>query len=114
MLRPLVKSKIHRASVTETDLTYEGSITVDAELLDRADIAPFERVQVVNVNNGNRLETYAIAGNEGEVCLNGAAARCAEVGDKVIIISYGIYEEIAEHEPTILHVDETNTTVTVR
>lgn len=109
MHRTLLKSKIHRARVTATDKAYEGSITVDSELLAAADIVPHERVQVVNVTTGGRFETYAIAGDDGEVCLNGAAARLAEPGDIVIIMSYARYAEDERHEPSIVFVDEMNT-----
>jgi aspartate 1-decarboxylase len=109
MHRILLKSKIHRARVTATDKTYEGSITVDTELLAAADIVPHERVQVVNVTTGERFETYAIAGDDGEVCLNGAAARLAEPGDIVIIMSYARYAEDEHHDPSIILVDEMNT-----
>jgi aspartate 1-decarboxylase len=109
MKRTLLKSKIHRARVTATDKAYEGSITIDRELLAAAAIAPHERVQVVNVTTGGRFETYAITGDHGEVCLNGAAARLAEPGDIVIIMSYGVYDEDEQPDPTIVSVDETNT-----
>ena len=108
MERELLKSKIHRARVTETDLAYEGSVTIGRDLLDAAEIAPYERVQVVNVTNGERLETYAIEGDDGEVCLNGAAARRGEVGDVVILISYAIYPEREAADPTIVRVDDRN------
>lgn len=108
MRRELLKSKIHRARVTETDTEYEGSITVGQDLLEAADLAVYEKVQVVNVTNGERLETYAIEGDSGEICLNGAAARLAEVGDCVIVMSYAHYEEPVHHEPTVVHVDEHN------
>src|ERR1700733_10209851 len=89
MIRSMCKSKIHRATITEANLHYEGSITVDATLLEAADIVPYEMVQVLNINNGERFETYAIPGPKGSgvICLNGAAARLGVVGDKVIIIS---------------------------
>jgi aspartate 1-decarboxylase len=106
MYRHMMKSKIHNAVVTQADLRYVGSITIDTDLLERADILPDEKVQVVNNNNGARLETYVIAGERGSgvVCLNGAAARLAQVGDTVIIISYGVYseEEIRAHRPVVL------------
>ena len=112
MLRTMCKSKIHRATVTEANLNYAGSITIDADLLERADILPYEMVQVVNVNNGERFETYAIAGaaGSGVVCLNGAAARLAVPGDIVIIMAYGLYDaaEIAGWEPRIVRVDADN------
>lgn len=108
MKREMFKSKIHRARITESDLHYEGSITVGADLLEAAEIDEYERVQVVNVNNGERLETYTIEGDSGEICLNGAAARLGEVGDTVIIISYGIYDEDENPDPTVVKVDEEN------
>ncbi len=108
----MCKSKIHRAIVTEANLFYTGSITIDRRLMEEADIYPFERVQVANLNNGERLETYAIEGPEGSgvVCLNGAAARCAEVGDPVLIISYAVMEnkDAASVQPRIVHVDQKN------
>lgn len=112
MLRTICKSKIHRARVTEANLHYVGSITIDQELLEAADIAPYERVQIVNVNNGARFETYAMQGapGSGEICVNGAAARLAAVGDIVIIISYALMndEELARHVPNVVFVEETN------
>jgi len=108
----MLKAKIHRLRVTEADLYYEGSITIDQELLDTAGILPYEKVQVVNVNNGNRLETYTIPGEAGErtVCLNGPAARLAAEGDEVIVISYARLTptEAREHHPRVVHVDENN------
>lgn len=95
MLRTMGKSKIHGATVTQTELQYEGSITIAADLMALADILPGERVQVVNMSNGNRLETYVITGQAGDgvICLNGPAARLASVGDIVHIISYALYED---------------------
>src|SRR5919109_939993 len=95
MLRTMCKGKIHRATVTQADLNYVGSITIDQDLLDAANIYPYEKVQVVNINNGSRLETYTIAGERGSgvICLNGAAARLNSEGDLVIIISYALYDE---------------------
>lgn len=106
----MCKSKIHRATLTGADLNYEGSISVDIELLKASDILPFEKVQVVNINNGARLETYAIEGGPGEIQLNGAAARLGAVGDKVIIISYAEYEdaELDNLTPRLVFVDENN------
>ncbi len=106
----MLKSKIHRATVTDANPDYVGSVTVDVRLLELADIAEFEQVQVLDVSNGVRLETYAILGGPGEVCLNGAAARLIDPGDTVIIVSYADYDE-AELEgfrPTIVHVDDRN------
>lgn len=112
MLVQLFKAKIHRATVTQADLNYMGSITIDEDLLDATDILPNERVQIVNNNNGERLETYVIKGERGSgvICLNGAAARKVAVGDKVIIISYGFIErELAKtYEPKIVFVDDDN------
>lgn len=108
----MLKAKLHRLRVTEADLYYEGSITVDRELLDTAGILPYEKVQVVNVNNGNRLETYTIPGQEGDrtVCLNGPAARLAAPGDEVIVIAYAQLtpKEARQHHPRVVHVDENN------
>lgn len=107
-----MKSKIHRATVTRTNLEYKGSITIDEELAKRADLVENELVQIVNVNNGARFETYVILGEAGSRCieLNGAAARLAEPGDIVIIISYGMFDakETELHKPVILMVDEHN------
>jgi len=112
MIRILCKSKLHRATVTASNLEYEGSLTVDKELLAAADILPYERVQVVNINNGARFETYIIEGESGSgtICVNGAAARLAEPGDKVIIISYGMVgqEEVKDFTPRIILLDEKN------
>jgi aspartate 1-decarboxylase len=112
MLRTMCKGKIHRATVTQADLNYVGSITIDQDLLDAANIYPYEKVQVVNINNGSRLETYTIAGARGSgvICLNGAAARLNAPGDLVIIISYAQFdeEEIHDLEPHIVFVDADN------
>lgn len=112
MLRVLMKSKIHGATVTEANLRYTGSITIDKNLLKASDICPFERVQIVNLHNGTRVETYVLEGQAGSgtICMNGAAARWAEVGDKVIIISYSILssKEIKKHKPQVIFVDEKN------
>lgn len=112
MLVQAFKAKIHRATVTEANLNYVGSITIDENLLDATGILPYERVQIVNINNGERLETYVIKGERGsgQICLNGAAARRVAVGDKVIIISYGYmdYEELKNHEPVVVFPDENN------
>jgi aspartate 1-decarboxylase len=106
------KSKIHRATVTEANLNYEGSVTIDSDLMDAADILPHEQVQVLNVNNGERFDTYAIRGPRGSgiVCLNGPAARLAHVGDRVIIITYVTMEreELLRHVPTVVVVDDRN------
>ncbi|RJP26088.1 MAG: aspartate 1-decarboxylase [Candidatus Abyssobacteria bacterium SURF_5] len=112
MLRTMCKSKIHRATLTDANLHYEGSITIDSDLLEAADILPYEKVQVVNINNGNRLETYAIEGKAGggDICLNGAAARLGAPGDLVIIISYATMDDVEarEWEPKKIRVDEKN------
>lgn len=112
MQRHLMKSKIHRATITSADLHYEGSLTVDADLLDAADLRTHEEVQVVNVNNGARFSTYVIPGPRGSgvIQLNGAAARLGMAGDLVIVISYGLYDEAeaARHHPTVVFVDEKN------
>jgi aspartate 1-decarboxylase len=112
MRRTMMKAKIHRATLTGADLHYEGSLTVDRALMDAADMLEFEQVQVVNVNNGNRLETYLIAGEPGSgtIQLNGAAARLGMPGDRVIIITYGSYDadELRGHQPRVVHVDERN------
>ena len=112
MFRTLLGGKIHRATVTQADLNYVGSITVDLDLLDAAGICVNEKVQIVNNNNGERLETYTIAGERGSgvVCLNGAAARLVQKGEIVIIMSYVLLSEpeIANHEPKVVLVDEHN------
>ena len=108
MYRTMCKSKIHRATVTGADLNYVGSITIDPVLMEAADLLEYEQVAVVNVNNGARFETYVIPGSEGEgeICLNGAAARLAHPGDKIIIISYAQYDEaeLSTYEPRVVHV----------
>jgi aspartate 1-decarboxylase len=110
MRRRMMKSKIHRASVSDANLNYVGSISLDPELMARADVLEWEQVTVVDIDNGARFETYAIVGNPGDVCLNGAAARLVHKGDRVIVITYADYEEAElEHfEPRIVHVDRTN------
>ncbi|MFP5254665.1 MAG: aspartate 1-decarboxylase [Acidimicrobiia bacterium] len=112
MRRRMMKSKIHRATVTDANLHYVGSITVDRDLMDAADLLEYEQVAVVDVDNGARLETYVIEGarGSGDICLNGAAARLVSPGDRVIIISYADYEqaELEGYEPTIVHVDRSN------
>lgn len=112
MQRTMCKGKIHRATVTQANLNYIGSITIDQDLLDASDIYPYEKVQVVNVNNGTRLETYTIAGARGSgvICLNGAAARMTAEGDIVIIMSYAQFneQEIRSLEPHIVFVDADN------
>ena len=112
MFRTLIGGKIHRATVTQADLNYVGSITIDQDLLDAADICVNEKVQIVNNNNGARFETYTIAGERGSgiVCLNGAAARLVQAGDIVIIMSYVLLSEpeIAAHQPKVVLVDGAN------
>lgn len=112
MKRMMCKSKIHRAVITDADLNYEGSITLDPDLLEAADIRAYEQVHVVDVNNGSRFETYTIPGERGsgQVIVNGAAARLVQPGDLAIIISYATYEEseLEGWQPTFVHVDEHN------
>jgi aspartate 1-decarboxylase len=112
MLITICKSKIHRATVTEANLDYEGSITIDKKLLDEANVLPHEKVQVVNLNNGARFETYVFVGeeNSGTICLNGPAARLGQVGDLLIIISYCHleFEEAKKYQPQIVYVDREN------
>jgi aspartate 1-decarboxylase len=108
----MLKSKIHRAVVTDANLHYMGSVTIDPDLLDAADILEHEQVAIVDIDNGARLETYAIAGvrGSGDMCLNGAAARLVSPGDRVIVISYADYEasELDHYEPVVVHVDTAN------
>ena len=112
MLRQMLRAKIHRATVTDACLEYEGSLTVDEELLDASGILPFELVMISNLNNGERFTTYAIAGKRGagEIILNGPTARKAVIGDKVIIFCYEFYaeDEAKRHRPRIIQVDEKN------
>lgn len=112
MQRTLMKSKIHRATVTDANLEYEGSITIDRQLMDDADLLPFEKVHVLDIDNGERFETYVIEGRPGlgEMTVNGAAARLVQVGDKIIVISYATYDEaeLADHEPVVVKVDSSN------
>jgi aspartate 1-decarboxylase len=111
----MLKGKIHRARVTEANLEYEGSITVDKDLMEAADILPYEQVHVLDVNNGNRLVTYAIEGERGSgvICINGAAARLVSVGDTVIIISYCTVNEAEarSHIPKLVYVNSQNTII---
>ena len=106
----MMKSKIHRATVTGADVDYVGSITLDPELMRLADLREFEQVHVLDIDNGARFETYAIKGGPGDVILNGAAARLVHPGDKVIVITYAEYEEseLGEYAPKVVHVDERN------
>jgi aspartate 1-decarboxylase len=112
MQRHMLKSKIHRATVTDCNLHYAGSITIDSELMEEADLLPHEMVHVLDVDNGSRFETYVIEGDYGsrEVCVNGAAARLVQPGDRVIVVSYGVYAhaELGVYEPRVVHVDEDN------
>ncbi|CAG4905111.1 unnamed protein product [Acidithrix sp. C25] len=110
MRRRMLKAKIHRATVTDANLHYVGSVSIGPELLAAADILENEQVMVVDIDNGARLETYALVGKPGEVCLNGAAARLVHVGDKVIILTYADFEEseVKGHSPVVIHVDATN------
>ncbi len=109
-MRIMLKSKIHRATVTDADINYEGSVSIDPKLMQAADILPFEQVQVLDINNGSRLTTYAIEGKDGEICLNGAAARLVSKGDLVIILTYSDYreEELKEYRPKLVFVDKNN------
>ncbi|HUY63426.1 MAG TPA: aspartate 1-decarboxylase [Acidimicrobiales bacterium] len=113
MRRRMMKSKIHRATVTDANLEYVGSISLDPVLMQLADIREWEQVAVLDIDNGARFETYAIVGNPGEVCLNGAAARLVHRGDKVIVITYADYEEaeLDGFAPTVVHVDANNSVV---
>jgi aspartate 1-decarboxylase len=110
MRRRMMKSKIHRATVTGADLHYVGSISLDPDLMARADILEHEQVAILDIDNGARFETYAILGEPGEVCLNGAAARLVQPGDRVIVITYADYEtaELESYAPTVVHVDTAN------
>ena len=111
----LLKAKIHRAVVTQADLDYVGSITIDSDLLRESGIMEYEKVEIADIDNGNRFATYTIAGEAGSgiICLNGAAAKCVNVGDKVIIMAYAQMtpDEAREHKPTVLFVDEHNKVV---
>jgi aspartate 1-decarboxylase len=110
MRRRMMKSKIHRATVTDADLNYVGSITLDVDLMKLANIREMEQVHVLDIDNGNRLVTYAIAGGPGDICLNGAAARLVQPGDKIIVISYADYDEaeLDAYSPQVIHVDAAN------
>lgn len=112
MTLEMLKGKIHRATVVQSELDYVGSITIDEQLLEAAGILEYEKVQIVDINNGNRFETYTICGQRGSgmICLNGAAARCVSTGDKIIIMAYGNYDvqEAKEHKPVVVFVDEEN------
>lgn len=112
MLRSMLKSKIHQATVTEANLLYEGSITIDSTLMRAADLLAGEKVHIVNLNNGSRIETYCVEGTAGSgtICMNGAAARWAQVGDTIILLSYGLMEEREARSlrPKIVFVDRSN------
>ena len=112
MFRTILKSKIHRARITDSNLNYEGSLSIDPKLMEEADILPFEKVNVVNINNGHRFTTYAIKGkeNSGEITLNGGAERLGAIDDPVIIITYTSLpdEDIIHHHPIVILVDENN------
>ncbi|HEY5172963.1 MAG TPA: aspartate 1-decarboxylase [Acidimicrobiia bacterium] len=110
MRRTMMKSKLHRATVTGAHLDYVGSVTLDRTLMELADIREFEQVAVLDIDNGARFETYAMEGGPGDVILNGAAARLVQPGDRVIVITYAVYEEaeLASYAPRIVHVDEAN------
>ncbi|WP_309065894.1 aspartate 1-decarboxylase [Microbacterium sp.] len=117
MRRTMLKSKIHRATITGSDLNYVGSITIDPDLLEAADILPHEQVHVVDVDNGARFVTYTLEGERGSgvIQVNGAAARLVHTGDTVIVISYAEYsrEELSEYEPVVVHVDRSNRIIRV-
>jgi aspartate 1-decarboxylase len=115
-MRVMLKSKIHRATVTEANIDYEGSITIDSRLMEAADILPNEQVQVLNINNGARFDTYAIKGEKGEICINGAAARLALKGDIVLILSYSHVEdeEAINMKPKLIYVDANNNITRVK
>ena len=110
MRRRMMKSKIHRATVTAANLHYVGSVSIDARLMKLADVLPYEQVAVLDIDNGARFETYAIEGAAGEICLNGAAARLVSPGDRVILITYADYssEELTTYVPRVVHVDGAN------
>ncbi|MBO0767784.1 MAG: aspartate 1-decarboxylase [Solirubrobacterales bacterium] len=117
MHRTMLKSKVHRATITDSDLHYVGSVTIDPELLEAADIREFEQVAIVDVDNGARFETYTISGQRGsgEMKINGAAARLVHTGDTIIVISYGIYdpEDLDHYDPRVVHVDSQNQIITI-
>jgi aspartate 1-decarboxylase len=112
MLRQILKAKIHRATVTDSQVDYEGSVTVDEELLRAADILPWEKVLIANLNNGSRIESYAIPGEAGSgvVCMNGGAAKYAQKGDLIILMTFGVMDEteLERHEPKVVYVDRQN------
>lgn len=110
MRRTFLKSKIHRATITDADLSYEGSISIDPKLCEAADFRPFERVEIYNCNNGERFATYVIHGKDAEICVNGAASRLVQKGDILIIACYADLEEseVAAHKPKLVYVDPEN------
>ena len=115
-MRTMLKSKIHRAHVTQANIDYEGSITIDKKLMTEADILPYERVEVLNINNGVRFSTYAIEGSNGKICINGAAARLVSKGDTIIILSYCQLEEDEAYNltPKLVYVDNQNAITQVK
>lgn len=112
MLLEFLKSKIHRATITDSDLNYVGSITIDADILDASQIKEYQKVDILDINNGERFQTYAIKGERGSktFCVNGAAARKVQKGDKIIIVSYGYFseDEVKNFKPTIIQIDDNN------
>ena len=115
MLLEFLNSKIHRATITDSDLNYVGSITIDADILDAANIKEYQKVEILDINNGERFQTYAIKGERKSkiFCVNGAAARKVQKGDKVIIVTYGYFseEELKNHKPVIIQIDNNNNIV---
>lgn len=118
MLLCMFKGKLHRATITRADINYVGSVTIDSDLLEKTGILPGEKVQIVNLNNGERFETYTISGKAGSgtICINGAAARRVQVGDKVIIIAYAFMDEheAKEFKPNVLVLDEKNRIISIK
>ena len=117
MQRIILKSKIHRARVTDSQLNYEGSLSIDPLLMKKANILPYEKVEIANISNGQRFDTYAIEGkpNSGEICLNGAAARLGSIGDLIIIMTYVVLpeENVSKHRPVVVLVDEQNHIISI-
>jgi len=115
MLLEFLNSKIHRATITDSNLNYVGSITIDADILDKANIKEYQKVEILDINNGERFQTYAIKGERGTkvFCVNGAAARKVQKGDKVIIVTYGYFspDEVENHKPVIVQIDDDNNVV---
>lgn len=112
----MLYSKIHRASVTDANLNYVGSISIDTKLMQTSNLLEGQKVDIVNINNGERFSTYVIPGTKGQICLNGAAARKAQIGDKIIIIAYANYDknELENYKPTIVLVDDNNEIVEIK